>query len=165
MGLFSSKKKVSVDDIAMQATLTAVDVIGKAKNFEDVDDTKAISLSIGYFYGFLKLHLNSITRLDTVNLIVEKSIANLENATKGKTEYANLGHMVRISSENALKSMENEMRKRSENPFLGVATDYLIELYNNPPSIGVDKLLTIVENMQLLYGTTSNLTKDIKIVN
>lgn len=164
MGLFSSKKKVTVDDMAMQAMFAAVDVIGKIKNFEDVDDQKAMAINTGYFYGFLKLHLNSITRLNTVNLIIEKSIINFENATKRKAEFANFGHMIRVSFANALMSIENEIKKRPENPFLGVATDCLIELYNNPSSIDVDKMLTVAGNMKLLYEITSSLSKDIKIV-
>ena len=164
MGLFSRKKKVSVDDMAMQAMLAAVDVIGKVENFEDADNKRAMTISMGYFYGFLKLHLNSITRLDTANLIIEKSITNLENATRGKPEFFNIAQMVRNSSNIALTSMKNEIAKRPENPFMGVAVDYLKELYNNPPSIDVGKMMVTAKSMQLLYGAASNLTRDVKIV-
>ena len=164
MGLFSRKKKVSVDDMAMQAMLAAVDVIGKVENFEDADDKRAMAISMGYFYGFLKLHLNSITRLDTVNLIIEKSITNLENATKGKPEFSNIAQAVRNSSNIALASMKNEIAKRPENPFMGVAVDYLKELYNNPPSIDMGKMMVMAKSMQLLYGAASNLTRGVKIV-
>ena len=165
MGLFGfGKKKVSVDDMAMQAMLTAVKVVGKVENFEDADDGKAMVISMGYFYGFLKLHLNSITRLDTANTIIEKSLANLAEATKGKPEFANIAPKVRYSANIALESMKDELRKRPENPFMGVAVDYLKELYNNPPSIDIGKMMTMAQSMQLLYGTASNLTRDVKIV-
>lgn len=164
MGLFSRKKKVAVDDMAMQAMLTAVKVVGKVENFEDADDDKAMVISMGYFYGFLKLHLNSITKLDTVNTIIEKSLANLAEATKGKPEFANIAPKVRYSANIALESMKGELRKRPENPFMGVAVDYLKELYNNPPSIDIGKMMVMAKSMQLLYGTASNLTQDVKIV-
>ena len=163
MGLFSSKKKVSIDDIAMQTMLAAVDAVGKVEKFEDVDDKTTMAISLGYFYGFLKLHLNSITKLNIANDVIERSLANLENATKGKTEFANISSAVRCSSNNALASMREELTKRSDNPFVGVAVDYLKELYNNPPSIDFAQTIIAMENMKLLYAKAMDLTRNVKI--
>ena len=56
------------------------------------------------------------------------------------------------------------MKKRPENPFMGVAVDYLKDLYNNPPSIDIGQMMVAAKDMQTLYGIASSLTKDIKIV-
>lgn len=164
MGLFGRKKKMSADDMAMQAAITAIDVIGKFENFEDADNNKAITISIGYFYGFLTLLLNGITRLDTANAIIVKSMAYLAEATKEVPEFANVAHSVKTSATNALKSMKSELKKHPEDPFMGVAVDYLKELYNDPPSVDLGDMLITAKNMRLLYGAASDLTTDVKIV-
>lgn len=164
MGFFSRKKKVSADEMAMQMMVTAVDAIGKNKGYDDVDDAKTMAVGIGYFYGFMKLHLNSVTKLDTVNEIIEESILNLENATRGKPAFEGIGQAVRSTTNRALTSMKEEMKKRPENPFMGVAVDYLKDLYNNPPSIDIGQMMVAAKDMQTLYGVASSLTKDIKII-
>ena len=167
-------RHISIACIAISSTETfffllnnpiclAIVCIFKVLNFTNDFASKGL-LSNMLVYGFLKLHLNSITRLDTVNTIIEKSITNLAEATKGKPEFANIAPKVRYSANIALESMKDELRKRPENPFMGVAVDYLKELYNNPPSIDIGKMMVIAKSMQLLYGTASNLTQDVKIV-
>lgn len=164
MGLFSKKRKVPADHMAMQAMIVAIDSIGKFEKFQDVSDAKTMAVSMGYFYGFLKLNLNSITKLDITNAIVEQSLAYLEDAIKNEVSLRNISCAVRIFAGKALKSMEEEAKKRPENPFFGVAVTYLQDLYNNPPSIDLSKALTIAESMKYLYGEASSLTKNVKII-
>jgi hypothetical protein len=95
VGLFNKKRKITIDDMAMKMMFSAVDSIGKLKGFNDLDDDQSMIVSLGYFYGFLKLHLNSITNLNTANIIIEKSIAYLENATKEKSSFEKFGDGVR----------------------------------------------------------------------
>ena len=39
MGLFGSKKKVTVDDMAMQMMIAGVETIGKIECFNDISDS------------------------------------------------------------------------------------------------------------------------------
>lgn len=162
MGLFSKKKKITIDDMAMQMMIAASNAIGKIKGFNDVDDMQTMAVSVGYFYGFLRLHLNSITNLDTANDIINKSIVNFKNATKGKEDFENFGYTVRTMSNNATANMQYAM-KETNDPFMGMAVFYLNDLYNST-TIDISKMDVAEENMKYLYGTTSNLIKDIKII-
>ena len=163
MGLFSKKKKMTVDDMSMQMMLAAGNVVGKLRGFDDVDDAQSMAVSMGYFYGFLKLHLNSITSLDTANTIVNKSITHLENATKGKPEFENFGYKVRSMANNSSANMQYALKDLKDNPFMGMAVFYLNDLYNST-TIDISKVDVAENNMRMLYGMVSNLTKDIKIV-
>ncbi len=163
MGLFSKKKKMTVDDMSMQMMLAASDVIGKLRGFDDVDDRQSMAVSMGYFYGFLKLHLNSITSLDTANTIVNKSITNLENATKSNPTFENFGYKVRTMANNSSANMQYALKDLKDNPFKGMAIFYLNDLYNST-TIDISKVDVAESNMKMLYGMVSNLTKDIKIV-
>lgn len=163
MGLFSRKKKVTVDDMSMQMMLAASNAIGKLKGFNDVDDAHSMAVSMGYFYGFLKMHLNSITSLDTANTIISKSITNLENATKGKPSFENFGYKVRTMANNSAANLQYAMKDLKDNPFMGMAIFYLNDLYNST-TIDISKVDVAESNMRQLYGMVSNLTKDVKIV-
>ena len=163
MGLFSKKKKMTVDDMSMQMMLAAGNVVGKLRGFNDVDDAQSMAVSMGYFYGFLKLHLNSITSLDTANTIINKSIAHLENATKGKPEFENFGYKVRTMANNSSANMQYALNDLKDNPFMGMAVFYLNDLYNST-TIDISKVDVAENNMRMLYGMVSNLTKDIKII-
>lgn len=161
MGLFSKKEKMSVDSMAMQAMIGAVEGIGKLTAFNDLDDRKSLAVNMGYFYGFLKLHLNSITKLDTVNTIIYKSITNVEEATKGKAEFDNFGHTVRTMANNAAANMQYAM-KEGKTPFMGMAIFYLKDLYDST-TIDLGKVDVAEKNMRLLYKLTSLLTQNVKI--
>lgn len=163
MGLFSKKKKMTIDDMSMQMMLAAGNVVGKLRGFNDVDDVQSMAVSMGYFYGFLKLHLNSITSLDAANTIVNKSIVHLENATKGKPEFENFGYKVRTMANNSSANMQYALKDLKDNPFMGMAVFYLNDLYNST-TIDISKIDVAESNMKILYGMVSNLTKDIKIV-
>lgn len=163
MGLFSKKKKMTVDDMSMQMMLAAGNVVGKLRGFNDVDDAQSMAVSMGYFYGFLKLHLNSITSLDTANTIINKSIAHLENAFKGKPEFENFGYKVRTMANNSSANMQYELKDLKDNPFMGMAVFYLNDLYNST-TIDISKVDVAENNMRMLYGMVSDLIKDIKIV-
>ena len=73
MGLFSKKEKITVDDMAMKMMLAASEEIGKLTAFDEVSETQNMVVGMGYFYGFLKMNLNSITSLELANAIIEKS--------------------------------------------------------------------------------------------
>ena len=163
MGLFSKKTKISVDDMSMQMMLAASNAVGKLKAFDDIDDAQSMAVSMGYFYGFLKLHLNSITSLDTVNTIITKSITNLENATKGKPGFEDFGYKVRTMANNSSANLQYAMKDLKDNPFMGMAVFYLNDLYNTT-TIDISKMDVAESNMRSLFGMVSNLTKDIKIV-
>lgn len=163
MGLFSKKKKVSVDDMSMQAMIAANDAIGKLKGFNDVDDVQSMTISMGYFYGFLKLHLNSITSLDVANTIINNSITNLENATKGNPAFKNLGSTVRTIAKDATENMKYAMREFKDKPFMSMAVFYLKDLCNST-TLDISKVEIAENNMRLLYGMAANVTNDIKIV-
>ena len=161
-GLFNEKQIITVDDMSMKMMHSAIAVIGKLEAFNDVDDLRSMAVSVGYFYGFLKLHLNHITNLDTANTVIQQSITNLENATKGKAKFSNFGHTVRTMANNASANMQYTMKETS-NPFMGIAVFYLKDLYDSS-TIDMSKVDVAENNMRYLYGAVSNLTKDIKIV-
>ena len=79
MGLFSKKQKITIDDMAMKMMLAGVEAIGKLTIFNEASETQNMIVGMGYFYGFLKINLNSITRLDTANAIIEKN--KIENVS------------------------------------------------------------------------------------
>ena len=146
--------------MAMQLMLSAVDAVGKLEVSNDVDDSKALAIGLGYYYGFAKLHLIGITKLDRANTIIDRSLAHLENAMHG-TE---LSQTVRGVIDRALTSMKGELSKRPEDPFVGIGLDYLKDLYNNPSSVDFGEAIATSRSMRLLYGASANLTKDVKIV-
>ena len=163
MGLFSKKQKITIDDMAMKMMISATEVIGKLKSFDDVDDTQAMAVSIGYFYGFLRLHLNSITSLDVANSIMNKSITNFENATKGNPAFENFGYKVKTMANNSSANLQYAIKDLKGNPFMGMAVFYLNDLYNTT-TIDISKVDVAESNMKLLYEMTSKLTQDIKII-
>ena len=163
MGLFSKKRKITVDDMALQIMIESTDVVDKLQCFNDVDDAQSMAFNMGYYYGFLKLHLNSITGLNTANTIIDKSITNLENATKGTESFADIGAKVRAMTNSAMGNIKYAMKELKENPFMGLAILYLKDLYNST-EIDISKVDIVEKNMRLLYGMTSNLTKDTRIV-
>lgn len=163
MGLFSKKKKVSIEDMSMQMMLAAGNVVGKLKSFNDINDVHSLAVSMGYFYGFLKLHLSSITNLDTTNSIISKSITHLENASKGKPDFENFGYKVRTMANNSSANMQYASKELKDDPFMGMAVFYLNDLYNST-TIDISKVDVAKNNMMMLYGMVSNLTKDVKIV-
>lgn len=163
MGLFSKKRKVSVDDLSMEMMLAASDAIGKLQRFDDIDDIQSMKIGMGYFYGFLKYRLNNITGSSITNAIVNKSITNLENATKDKPMFADFGNTVRPIATGAADNMEYAMSRLKDNPFMGIAVFYLKDLCNST-TLDVSKVDIAENNMRLLYEMASTLTKDIKIV-
>ena len=154
--------KTSIDDIAMQSMLVANETIGKLEGFSDVDGIKTMTLSIGYFYGFLERSLSKITSCSTARIIIDKSIANLEAATQGNPLLQNFGNKVRAIAAEATKNIDYSLKTSTEHPFMGAAALYLRDLYASD-TIDVSKVIIAETNMQLLYIATTNLTKDIKI--
>lgn len=163
MGLFSKKEKVTVDDMAMRMMLAASKAIGKLTAFEEVDDARSMMVGMGYFYGFLKIHLNSITGLDLATAVINKSINNLENATKDNPTFADYGKTVRTIAESAVENMKYTTKNFPNDPFMAMSVFYMSDMYGTN-TVNVDRVDDSKRNLQLLYGITSNLTKDIKIV-
>ena len=163
MGLFDKKQKITIDDMAMKIMLSATEAIGKLKGFDDVDDNHSMAVSLGYFYGFLRLHMNSITSLDNANEIMNKSIADLENAVKNKPGFDTFGYKVKTMANNSSANLQYAMKDLKNNPFMGTAVFYLNDLYNST-TIDIGKVDVAENNMKLLYGMTAKLTQNIKIV-
>lgn len=163
MGLFSKKQKVTVDDMAMKAMLAASEAIGKLTTFDEVSDTQNMIVGMGYFYGFLKMNLNSITSQDVVNTIIEKSITNLMNATKNNPEFVDFGKAVKKIADAAIENMKYTTKNFPQDPFMGMSVFYMSDMYGSN-TVNVDRVEDSKRNLQLLYGRTSLLSKDIKIV-
>lgn len=149
--------------MAMQMMIEAGDIVGKLECFNDMDDAKSMAINIGYFYGFLKVHLNSIADLYTANIIINKSITHLENALKRKTSFENFGDNVRIMTNRVTENVKYAMKEIKQNPFMGLAILYLKDLYNST-EIDISKADIVEKNMRMPYGRVSHLTEDIKIV-
>jgi hypothetical protein len=159
----SKKRKMTVDGMSIQMMMAAGDVIGKLRGFDDIDDSQSMAVGMGYFYGFLKLQLSSITNAETASTIVDRSIAELEAATKDNENFQGFGYKVRLMSNNSFANMQYAMKDLKDNPFMGMAVFYLNDLYNTT-AIDVSKVDIAEGNMRMLYGAVSDLTKDIKIV-
>lgn len=59
--------------------------------------------------------------------------------------------------------MQYALKDLKDNPFMGMAVFYLNDLYNST-TIDISKVDVTENNMRMLYGMVSNLTKDIKII-
>lgn len=163
MGLFSKKQKITIDDMAMKMMLAGVEAIGKLTIFNEASETQNMIVGMGYFYGFLKINLNSITRLDTANAIIEKSIHNLTESTKNSQEFSDFGETVKKIADNAVENMKYTIKNFPQDPFEGMSIFYMSDMYGSY-TVNVDRIEDSKKNLQLLYGITSRLTKDIKIV-
>ena len=163
MGLFSKKQKITVDDMAMKTMLAANEAVGKLTVFKEVSEIQNMMVGMGYFYGFLKIHLNSITSLDLANAIIEKSIAHLTNATKNKPEFVDFGKNVKVIADNAVENMKYTTKNFPQDPFMGMSVFYMTDMYGTS-TVNVDRIEDSKKNLQTLYGKTAHLTKDIKIV-
>lgn len=163
MGLFSKKQKITVDDMAMKMMLAATEVIGKLTAFDEVSETQNMIVGMGYFYGFLKLNLNSVANLNIVNAVIEKSIANVSNATKDNPEFADFGKTVKTIADAAVENMKYASKNFPQDPFMGMSVFYMSDMYGSN-TVNVDRIEDSKGNLQLLYARTAQLTKDVKIV-
>ena len=163
MGLFDKKQKITIDDMAMKMMLAGVEAIGKLTVFDEASDTQNMIVGMGYFYGFLKVNLNSITRLNIANTIIEKSIHNLTEATKNNQEFVDFGKTVKNIADNAVENMKYITKKYPQDPFEGMSIFYMSDMYGSY-TVNIDRIEDSKKNLQLLYGITSRLTRNIKIV-
>ena len=163
MGLFSKKEKITVDDMAMKMMLAANEAIGKLTVFNEASETQNMIVGMGYFYGFLKINLNSVTSLDMANAVIEKSIANLTNATKNNPEFADFGKTVKTIADAAVENMKYTTKNFPQDPFMGMSVFYMSDMYGTN-TVNVDRIEDSKNNLRLLYGRTAHLTKDVKIV-
>ena len=159
MGLFDKKKKVTIDDMAMNMTLAATSIIGKISCFNDVSDLHSMAVNMGYFYGFLKLQLNRITSLENVNSIIHKSITSIENSTKDKPGFEDFGYKVRSMSNNSAANLQYALNDCKENPFSGLAVYYLNDLYNTTSISDEEVRIAIaMENLMMLKRSSIKYT-------
>lgn len=163
MGLFSKKEKITVDDMAMKMMLAANEAIGKLTVFNEASETQNMIVGMGYFYGFLKINLNCVTSLDMANAVIEKSIANLTNATKNNPEFADFGKTVKTIADAAVENMKYTTKNFPQDPFMGMSVFYMSDMYGTN-TVNVDRIEDSKNNLRLLYGRTAHLTKDVKIV-
>jgi hypothetical protein len=163
MGLFSKKQKITVDDMAMKMMLAGIDAIGNLTNFKEVSEAQNMMVGMGYFYGFLKINLNSITNLDLANAIIEKSIANLTNATMNEPGFVDFGKTVKTIADNAVENMKYATKSFPQDPFKCMAVFYMSDMYGSP-TVNVDRIEDSNRNVRILYGRTAHLTENVKIV-
>ena len=162
MGLFSSKKKVTVDDFSKTIMVAAIEAVGRVECFNDVDDGKSLAVNMGYFMGYIQLQLSTITKLDLVDEVMSKTLRNIDEATKGSVSIENFGYTVRSIANNAIANMKYTS-KETDNPFMGMAVFYMCDLFNST-TLNIDLVDTAEKNMRLLYGMAGAIVKDIKIV-
>lgn len=161
MGLFNKKQKYSKNDMPNLMMAVGIDMVGKLRGFNDIDDNYSLAVNLGYFYGFLRMQLSVITNIKTVDDIIEKSLTNLNEATEGKISLENFIYIVRTSYNNAF---ENIKRAANSNDVISqMAQLYLNNLYQREISDNV-KLAVSKNNINLLYGMILKLTDNMKII-
>ena len=162
MGLFSKKEKVTASDVAKDMVLVGLDTAGKMEAFNDLDAQYSMAVNLGYFYGFLKMSLISVTNLETTNTIIMQSIGELEKLVQEKV-WEEFGYNVRTMYNNANENIKYASEKLKDNPIKGMGLLYYIDLHKST-TLNMDKMGACEKNMQLLYAKTSGLFKNIKIV-
>lgn len=86
----------------------------------------------------------------------------MENVTKGQASLENTGNTVKAIANKAVENMKY-ITATTDNIFMGMSVFYITDLHNSN-EIDIGKVDIAEKNIRTLYGTTSNLTKDIKIV-
>lgn len=162
MGLFgSSKKKIQLKEMPTTVMLVGVDMIGKIRTFQNVDNNVTMAVNLGYFYGFMKIQLVGLTSMDNVNWIIETSINNLKEAISQKSDLNIFSKLFELAYKNAYQNMK-ELGNDS-NAFNKIGSMYLNELYgeeiNDPPAEA-----NATRQILNLYGMISRFTSNIKIV-
>ncbi len=138
-----------------------MDMVSKLRAFNDIDDNYSLAVNLGYFYGFLRLHLSTITSIKNANEIIEMSLNNLKEATEGKVSLENFNYIIKTNYNNAF---ENIQRSANDNNIIDFASQlYLNDLYQKEVVDNV-KLLVAKNNITLLYGMITKLTANMKIV-
>lgn len=161
MGLFSKKQKYSKDDMPNLMMEVGVDMIGKLKYFNDVDDNYAMAVNLGYFYGFLRMQLNSLTKIEIADKIIEESLVGLNEVTKGKLTLDNFIYVVRTNYNNAIENIKRSAK--SNDIITSMAQLYLNDLYQKETTDNV-RLKMSKYNINLLYEIILKLTDNIKII-
>ena len=141
--------------------IAGVDIIGKLRGFNDVNDNYAMAVNLGYFYGFFRMQLSCLTKLDVADEIIEKSLNNLNDAISGKISLDNFIYVVKTNYNNAFENIKRAVK--SNNVITFMAQLYLNDLYQREISDN-DKLMVSKNNINLLYGTALKLTDNMKIV-
>lgn len=175
MGLFRWKKRVSIDVMANRMMREAHWAFHRFKEFNcvgrDIYDMDgeipwtSYAINLGYFYGFLKIHLCSITSRTKADSIVSQSITSLENAIKNNPLSEHFGPLVRSTANKTSLKMESLATESESNPFPIMAKRYLDDLYRNlgvnPGSLHAEDA---EKNMQSLYEAAARcVPKNIKI--
>ena len=163
MGLFDKKIHFTIDEMAMETALSALKMIRDMERFPAVDEKQAMAVICGYFYGFLKIQLNSITNLKKANLIIDKSINHLEDAITSKYNVDVSGEKIKAVYNKSLENIHYAYKELKSNPFLGMGALYLVDLYNTSPSIDASECPQAEINMRMLYKEASRVVQNIKI--
>lgn len=161
MGLFKKKAKYKKDDLPNLMMAIGIDMVGKLRGFNDVDDNYTIAVNMGYFYGFLRMQLSGLTSIKIADEIIEKSINNLNEALGKKIELNNFIYVVRTNYNNAFENIKRSAN--SNNVIESMSQLYLNDLYKKE-IIDETKLLVSKNNINLLYGMILKMTDNIKIV-
>lgn len=161
MGIFNKKQKYAKNDMPNLMMAVGIDMVGKLRGFNDIDDNYSLAVNLGYFYGFLRMQLSGVTNIKTSDEIIEKSLTNLNEATKGKISLDNFIYIVRTNYNNAF---ENIKRATNSNDIIShMAQLYLNDLYQKEVNDDA-KLIVSKNNINLLYGMIMKMTDNMKII-
>ena len=164
MWLFGKKKNINVDDVVLKTAISAIEIIGKLKKYDNVDDIKCLSIGLGYFFGYYEMQLIRFLKKDIANTIVEKSISELNNVLKDNDLFCGFANDVLATKNNAIISIKNDSSKSVGIPYLMTAADYLIELYNHPKSLDAGETISVANEMKYLNESAAIIAKRIKII-
>lgn len=138
-----------------------IDMVGKLRGFNDVDNDYSLAVNLGYFYGFLRIQLSSMVSIKISDEIIEKSLDNLNKATNGKISLDNFVYIVRTNYNNAFENIKRATN--SSDIITHMAQLYLNDLYQREVDDNV-KLTISTNNINLLYGMILKMAENIKII-
>jgi hypothetical protein len=161
MGLFSKKQKYKKEDMPNLMMAVGMDMVGKLRGFNGIDDYFTTAVNLGYFYGFLRMQLSNLTSIQNSDEIIENSLKNLNEAVGGKIPLDNFIYIVRTNYNN---SFENIKRSVKSNTIIeSMAQMYLNDLYQKE-IVDDTRLMVAKNNINLLYGMILKATDNMKIV-
>lgn len=161
MGLFKSKQKFKKEALPDLFMVLGVDVIGKLRAFNGIDDNYTLAVNYGYFYGFLRMELSTKLSIKEADEIIDKSIEYLGEAIGGKVKLENFIYVVRTNYNNAF---ENIKRSANSNDIIEhMAQLYLNDLYQKEMNDDI-RLTVSKNNITQLYGMVLRMINNIKIV-
>lgn len=158
--LFSNKTVYKKEDLPNLMMAVGVDMTSKLRGFNDIDDNQTIAVNMGYFYGFLRLKFSSMTDVETAYEIVDKSIHNLGEATKGKYGDFNFIYIVQTNFNNCFENIRRAVN--SEDVIEKASQLYLNDLYQKEVNDEI-RLKIAKNNITQLYEMIIKLTDSMRI--